>query len=419
MILAFGLNTSSTLTTSPEPFLATLRDVSSELAVDTICWTGWGGSVGPFGRPSGRTCSPAPPCLMPVLLAHFATGLGKLGHVIWGFAPSALHPDPCPLPPTTVNLTSRPRAFVGSESLEAVVDEAGRLHVPDEASRCWLVAPGGDKGGWLDVQQLMTGELLGLHGTSSQSRLTSFETRLPADPPLNARCCRLSLELANDPSSVVRAASILALHDKIPARREVSTATPNFCRVVAGASHALLVPSAPHLHPPHAVGSNLHSQLAQPLSATLVEDPVAIELLEGLGQLEVRAAGVYSLALTEAGEVYVWGGRFGLPDEALDLSALSGPGEGESVEPPHVIAASVGSTGAIMLGLSDGRVVATGVEEDELVPTQPVDGVSARSTSRTDDGCLQWKVLRGKDRGRRLRVIVVASGGRGWFLVFD
>lgn len=47
MILAFGQNTNLTLSTTPEPFLATPRDVTSELAVETICWTGWGGTVGP------------------------------------------------------------------------------------------------------------------------------------------------------------------------------------------------------------------------------------------------------------------------------------------------------------------------------------------------------------------------------------
>jgi hypothetical protein len=46
MILALGQNINSTLSTSPELFLANLRDVTEELAVDTIEWSGWGGTIG-------------------------------------------------------------------------------------------------------------------------------------------------------------------------------------------------------------------------------------------------------------------------------------------------------------------------------------------------------------------------------------
>jgi hypothetical protein len=224
---------------------------------------------------------------------------------------------------------------------------------------------------------------------------------------------------ANDPSRVVRAASIAALYDQTPARRRLSPATATFSRIVAAASHALLVPTAPHLHPPHAIGTNLHSQLGRPISAALVEDPVALDLLEGLGRLVLRAAGVYSLALTDAGDVYLWGGRFGLPDKALDLSEFETPTLGAGAESPHIIAASVGSTGAVVLCLSDGRVIAAGVEEADRLPTRPADGVPARPRSDAADEGLEWKELRGVEGGGRLKDVVVASGGRGWFLVYD
>lgn len=198
-------------------------------------------------------------------------------------------------------------------------------------------------------------------------------------------------------------------------------ATPTFSRIVAGSSHALLVPTAAHLHPPHVVGSNLHFQLARPLSAAFIESPVAIEHLEGLGQLNVRAAGVYSLALTDAGEVYVWGGRFGFMDEALDLSDLTVPEltDNADLEPTYVVAASVGSTGALVLGLSDGRIVATGIGEAQLLPTRPTDTSPAQPAYGAADGERGWRELRGKGGGGRLKDVVIASGGRGWFLVFD
>lgn len=55
-LLAYGQNTNSTLSTSPAPFLDGLCDVSAELGVNSIKWTGWGGTVG------YSASSPAAPC---------------------------------------------------------------------------------------------------------------------------------------------------------------------------------------------------------------------------------------------------------------------------------------------------------------------------------------------------------------------
>jgi hypothetical protein len=195
MILALGQNINSTLSTSPELFLANLRDVTEELAVDTIEWSGWGGTIG--ASPCCERCDEplAWSALLPSFLRSTA-GLGKSGLTIWGFAPSTLHLEPCPLPPTAVNLPFRARAFVGSESLEAVVDEAGHLCVPDETSGCWSFAEDRDEGGWLDVQQLGTGDFLGLHGTSPTTRLAVLEAacrRSASGPMLTLNTSQLFL----------------------------------------------------------------------------------------------------------------------------------------------------------------------------------------------------------------------------------
>lgn len=213
----------------------------------------------------------------------------------------------------------------------------------------------------------------------------------------------------------------------MPAPRDVPLHTAIFKRLVPSTSHALALPAAAHLHAPHALGSNLHSQLARPISPARVDEPVPLELLEGLGEVEVQAAGVHGLALTKAGEVFVWGGRYGVPDQPLDLDGLGqeraneGGGEDEEVEPLHVVAASIGSTGAVVLGLSDGRVVASHADEVDLLPTRPVDGPQRRSRLEKGDEW-GWKELRGvggREGERGLREIVPASGGRGWLLLYD
>lgn len=60
-----------------------------------------------------------------------------------------------------------------------MVGEAGHLYVPNETAGGWAfrLAKDMDEGGWLDVQQLGTGEFFGLHGAS-------------VCPKAGARCAR-------------------------------------------------------------------------------------------------------------------------------------------------------------------------------------------------------------------------------------
>lgn len=46
LTLAYGLNANSTLATTADSWLGRATDVTADLAVDAVCWTGWGGTVG-------------------------------------------------------------------------------------------------------------------------------------------------------------------------------------------------------------------------------------------------------------------------------------------------------------------------------------------------------------------------------------
>lgn len=223
------------------------------------------------------------------------------------------------------------------------------------------------------------------------------------------------LFLENDATHVVQAATLTTLCASVPHfRSELPVGAPSFAHLHAGSSHVLCSPTN-RFHPVHALGSNLHGQLGRPISSEVVEHPIAIEALEGLEGLVVQTAGVYSLARSPEGQVWLWGGRFSPPSEPLDMDPFGeqDDNDGEDEDELHVVAASVGPTGAVLLALSDGRVVASGATEDELLP-------STHTPSTRPSSAPEWQQLEGTQSVKgTVREIVLASGGRGWFLLYD
>lgn len=219
----------------------------------------------------------------------------------------------------------------------------------------------------------------------------------------------------NDATYVVQAATLTALCASVPpSRSEPPVGAPSFAHLHAGSSHVLCSPTN-RFHPVHALGSNLHGQLGRPISSEIVDQPVSIEALEGLDGLVVQTAGVYSLARSPEGQIWLWGGRFGPPSEPLDMDPFcdQDDNDGEDEDELYVKAASVGPTGAVLLALSDGRVVASGATEDELLPS-----IQMPSTRPSSDP--EWQSLEGTQGVKgRVREVVLASGGRGWFLLYE
>lgn len=258
-----------------------------------------------------------------------------------------------------------------------------------------------------DVAQLGTGEWLAIKGAclcfSLESSLLSHDvTNEESDPSVIIRAPRLDdLLLASTPTT-----------------RDPHT--PAFSRVIPSASHCLLSPDQPAVYPPHALGSNLHSQLNSAMGSSSsiysISQPVPLHNLSGQGEVTLQCAGVFSCAVTEAGDVWVWGGHWGVADAPLPLPEP--PGE----DPSSVSSAAVSSTGALVVALEHGAVFSIGLDEEALKPPLRPDLVVRPAP--IDLNRLEWEEmdltafgvgLGGPGGRRRAHRVISASGGRGFF----
>lgn len=169
-------------------------------------------------------------------------------------------------------------------------------------------------------------------------------------------------------------------------------------------------------HPPHAFGSNLRSQLGKPISSSRAPLPTPLEDLAGLGVISLQCCGVHSCAVTEAGDVYAWGGRFGVLGSPLTCP----PTLENSDEPATVIAAATSTTGGLIVSLEDGRVFASAVGREDLLPPLRPELQVGGNQANLGEG-LEWQEmdLGSCSTGRRVAKIVAASGGRGFFFELE
>ncbi|CDZ98318.1 Regulator of chromosome condensation 1/beta-lactamase-inhibitor protein II [Phaffia rhodozyma] len=383
MILGLGLNTAFTLNASPSSFFSVPTDLGLEAyGIHEIIWTSWGATVG-FDR-SSQT------------------------YKIWGYSP-VVHYHGLTKPQRIVLPSGvHPKTFIGTDNLEGILGEDGYIYLPlekeDKEGFLWQKRTQ-DSGGWLDIGMLGSGILIGLHSydTSTPIYSSSLSTLCSSAPSASTSC---------QPAHV-----------------------PTFNHVHPSLSHALLTPCLPTIHPPYAQGSNLYAQLS--LSGlTYSHTPVRLEQFDGLGLIKLSSAGVYSSGLTEAGSIYVWGGRYGCLDDALDVPLIQsllhtqlaestsiGKSNGASKqelgaatpaeeEEEEIVDHLITPFGGVLLALRNGFVLGYNFDKADLMPAS---GQEVFRDTRGEYGRSVWSIVWDPKDGLEVKNIRVGSGGSAIF----
>lgn len=454
MVLGWGLNTTSTLDPSPTADLSirSPKDISlalglNELRVDDIVWTSWSCSVGYSAFPAPPNHPSVPQRHLPSLTADpelfwERTDRSSTSFLIWGFHPSTLHPDVTLPTRLSFPIGVVPKRFLGRESLEAVLGEDGVVYVPkgrgEKGGEDWRpalkeVSGEAEVPRFRDVAVMGTGEWVGVHGEPSEDLKGSLRASR------NSKLARFaSLSLADLNSSLIYSSPTLNGLLSIPLRSiQPPPGSPTFHTLLPSSSHCLALSDASPLQPLYGLGSNLHSQLSIPVSTAPVSASKPLPILADLlacGQITFASdafstAGVYTCAVSEMGQLFVWGGKWGTAEEAVEVDPCS-EGEGEEEEDEdgrEIVSAAVSSNGGVVCVRRDGNVWwtrcarAQGVEDGEgLLPKRRIEKAAGR---REDEREFEKVDLRewgaGAGGGRKARRVVGASGGRGFFLVCD
>jgi hypothetical protein len=340
---------------------------------------------------------------------------------IWGFSPFLTQSSGLALP-TNLDFPSllQPKSFIGRDSLEYVLGRDGflyQLHERDELSERSESGQKGSwvrvencRGGWIDVAILGTGDWIGIQGkfaisrieTSLSERNLTFLTSLAMNlPEYNPHVIYAAPSMQNLFSQVP-----FQLTSLLPPPTESSRPLPTFAQLHASTSHVLISPSlsSSHTSPPHAYGSNLHSQLSTsftPSSSTASRPinlpPTPSPILQTSGNL----SSLFSLA---SNELFVWGGPFGTlsPDHPLDLSSLSAinpdsQSDEDEREPADLSAAAVSSTGGIVLGFEDGRVLQSGIgkRKEDWGPSVRIEREVENGGKGKDGEEMEWEEVEG------------------------
>eukprot|EP00889_Picochlorum_renovo_P001271 jgi/Picre1/28301/NNA_003707.t1 len=134
--------------------------------------------------------------------------------------------------------------------------------------------------------------------------------------------------------------------------------TGNFVRVVCGAFHNLALTSSGEMY---SWGINDYGQLGNGTTSNMTVPTLIQEGFFGVKVSDIAAGGWHSLAITEDGEVYVWGrgehGRLGLGDPA-GASRLR-PTKVEGLEGLRIVEASCGGTHTVVV-TDEGRILIWG-----------------------------------------------------------
>lgn len=240
--------------------------------------------------------------------------------------------------------------------------------------------------------------------------------RLLPFPFLNSAVSKALLVLESSPSTLRTGPTLSDLlsssHSTIPS---TSAHAPTYTTLHPSLSHVILLPKRSTVHPPAAQGSNLHSQLSLP-SSTHSPVPVPLDHLAGLGAISVSSHGTSSSALTEGGDLYLWGGPYGLLDDPLPIPTFSSVSRGtafslseEEEEEEEITSHLMTPTHGVLLSLSSGNVLSFNFLIDDLRPTtRPARPAPARS--------IGWKVVWDvRERGGSVTEVRSASGGLGVF----
>lgn len=185
--------------------------------------------------------------------------------------------------------------------------------------------------------------------------------------------------------------------------------TGNFVRVVCGAFHNLALTSSGEVY---SWGINDYGQLGNGTTSNMTVPTLIQEGLFGVKVSDIAAGGWHSLAITEDGEVYVWGrgehGRLGLGDPA-GASRLR-PTKVEGLEGLRVVEASCGGTHTVVV-TDEGRILiwgrgsfgrlGTGTEKDHVSP------VEVKLPGGTD----RWWVVCAAAGGRHTMALAVPDNG--------
>ena len=180
-------------------------------------------------------------------------------------------------------------------------------------------------------------------------------------------------------------------------------------KVACGAFHNLALTASGHVY---SWGINDYGQLGNGTTSNSTVPILIDEGLYGLKISDVAAGGWHSLAITEEGEVYVWGrgeyGRLGLGDKA-GASKLR-PTKVEGLEGHRVVEASCGGTHTVVV-TDEGRIfiwgrgsfgrLGTGTEKNYFRPVEVA----------LPGGPERWWVITAAAGGRHTMCLAVPDNG--------
>lgn len=185
-------------------------------------------------------------------------------------------------------------------------------------------------------------------------------------------------------------------------------ATGGFVRIACGAFHNLALDDQGQCF---SWGINDYGQLGNGTTSYCTE-PMLVEGLEGIAVSDISAGGWHSLAITDDGEVWVWGrgeyGRLGLGDKSG--SSKLRPHKVKALEGHRVVEASCGGTHTAVV-TDDGRCfifgrgsfgrLGTGRERDHLSPVE----------LQLPGGPERWRVITAAAGGRHTLVLALPDNG--------